>query len=87
MASAKACNLRADKATRQSFCGHEIAEVFVNGEIYLLPFFKCRVFNSNQIYFHRQATSSDIFGEWITFCRHTCPGLSMPALPICLALM
>ena len=25
------CNLRADKATRQSFCGHEIAELFING--------------------------------------------------------
>ena len=78
MPSAKACNLRADKATRQSFCGHEIAELFINGEIYTSRFFKCRVLTA-----FWPASSSDIFGDWLIFCRCACPGLPMPALPIC----
>ena len=91
MPSAKACNLRADKATRQSFCGHQIAEVFINGEIYMSPFFKCRVFN-NKIHFRRQGTSwCDIFDDWITFCClaclsnliYACPSSSMPACAWC----
>ena len=77
MPSAKACNLRADKATRQSFCGHEIAELFINGEIYTSRFFKCRVLTA-----FWPASSSDIFGDWLIFCRRACPGL-----PICCRLL
>ena len=52
-------------------------------EKYICPHFS----NAESLTAFWPASSSDIFGDWLIFCRHACPGLPMPALPICCRLL